>query len=346
MNTDHDASIWPSSSDPYRLETGVLLSDQIEYYAIHHNMIQPFSTDSVRPAGYSLHVGDEFMIAGKLYDFEKQKITDLTIEPYEVAIIKIAEKLCLPRFLIGRWDIKVTLAYKGLMWVGGAQVDPGFKGHLLCPIYNLSNKSVHLKRGSELAVIDFVKTTTFGPQSKKFDTEGKEGRAFHEFEADQLESALVKQVDDIEDVKAKAEAVDNKMTTFTTIIVSLLGLFGVSRFVDEGSLPTIDWSAALIFVLVLLAVVLIKVMSPGIGLMRRTIASLRINPKTLLRMYRWTTYSLVVLTSLVSLGLLYVFVAAPFVDVENRLRKLEQLAQAVEQHPKGAASDGQPDTAP
>ena len=48
-----------------------------------HNMIKPFSWDALRPAGYCLHVGDEFMIAGQRYNLKKEKRDDFTIEPYE-----------------------------------------------------------------------------------------------------------------------------------------------------------------------------------------------------------------------------------------------------------------------
>lgn len=45
--------------------------------------------------------------------------------------------------------------------MGGPQVDPGYIGHLYCPIYNLSDKEVALHIGEPIAVIDFVKTTLF-----------------------------------------------------------------------------------------------------------------------------------------------------------------------------------------
>lgn len=83
------------------------------------------------------------------------------IPSYQVAIVQIRETLNLPKFLIGRWNIRVKRAYEGLLWVGGAQVDPGFRGHLCCPIYNLSNKEVRLEFGDTLAMIDFVVTTPF-----------------------------------------------------------------------------------------------------------------------------------------------------------------------------------------
>ena len=74
-------------------------------------------------------------------------------------MVKTAETINLPRFLIARWNIRVRWAYEGLLWVGGPQVDPGYVGHLFCPLYNLSNETVKLKKGDAIAVMDFVKTT-------------------------------------------------------------------------------------------------------------------------------------------------------------------------------------------
>ena len=213
---------------------------------------------------------------------------ELTIDPYEVAIIKIAEQVCLPRFLIGRWDIKVSLAYRGLMWVGGAQVDPGFKGHLFCPIYNLSNRTVRLSKGEAVAVIDFVKTTPFNNKSIEFETEKNANRDFHDYKADELESALVKQEADIRNVMAKAEMVETKLTAFTTIVVSLLGLFGLSRFIDEKTIPQLDWTFAFAFVLVLVVIALalpIVQSARTVRVMQATTRLLGGSPEILYRMF-------------------------------------------------------------
>jgi hypothetical protein len=85
----------------------------------------------------------------------------LTIEPYQVAIIETYETINMPVYLIGRWNVRTKKAYLGLLWVGGAQVDPGFRGHLCCPIYNLSTEPVTLAFREYLAEIDFATTTPF-----------------------------------------------------------------------------------------------------------------------------------------------------------------------------------------
>jgi hypothetical protein len=91
----------------------------------------------------------------------------VTIQPFEVAVIKTGERIRLPRFMIARWNIRVRHAYAGLLWVGGPQVDPGYAGYLFCPIYNLSDRPVTLYKGEELALMDFSRTTPFDPMKGK-----------------------------------------------------------------------------------------------------------------------------------------------------------------------------------
>jgi len=51
----------PSEDDPHHTHAGgVLLSDEIIFYADNHNLIQPFYRENLKPAGYELTVGDEY----------------------------------------------------------------------------------------------------------------------------------------------------------------------------------------------------------------------------------------------------------------------------------------------
>ena len=154
--------------DDHPDKTGVLLSDEIQFYVDRGHMIFPFDKGNLKPAGYELTVGDEAMLGGKHRCLDDSTQNGrLTIPPFEVAVVKTTETLNLPRFLIARWNIRVAWAYKGLVWVGGPQVDPGYVGHLFCPIYNLSNKPVSIKKGDPIALMDFVKTTSFDECTKQ-----------------------------------------------------------------------------------------------------------------------------------------------------------------------------------
>lgn len=103
---------------------GVLLSDRIEYYCRDYELVSPFEADLLRPAGYDLRVGRNYSIRGerKLLDDDGE----FEIKPYQVAIIETLETINMPRFLIGRWNVRVKKAYQGLLWVGGAQGRSGF----------------------------------------------------------------------------------------------------------------------------------------------------------------------------------------------------------------------------
>jgi len=140
-------------------EHGVLLSNRIEHYCTEYQLVAPFDKEQLRPAAYALSVGRNFSIGGKQEALNDGMV--LTIKPYQVAIIETYQTINMPRYLIGRWNIAVKKAYQGLLWVGGAQVDPGFRGYLCCPIYNLSTEDVVLHFRDNLAVIDFVTTTPY-----------------------------------------------------------------------------------------------------------------------------------------------------------------------------------------
>jgi deoxycytidine triphosphate deaminase len=157
------SALLPSETDPHADTRGVLLSDEIEFYALNHSLIAPFDRANLKPAAYELTIGDEYFLSGEFLALsdESDPKSRVVIPPFQVAVLKTTEVLCLPRYIIARWNIRVRHAYSGLLWVGGPQVDPGYVGHLFCPIYNLSDKEVTLRKGDRIAVIDFVKTTPF-----------------------------------------------------------------------------------------------------------------------------------------------------------------------------------------
>ncbi len=229
-------------SIPYDLNIhrmGVLLSDEIQYYRDNFNLIDPWEPSCLRPAGYDLRVGSNVSINGK--NEELREFQSITIGPYQVAIIETYETLNMPRFLIGRWNIRVALAYDGLLWVGGAQVDPGFRGHLACPIYNLSDKNVSLAFKQPIAMLDFVTTTKLTRHSLSFDWANRKKVVFWQYgpgEADQrnkttriegrLSTLEEKTKTDIsataDDSKQALLDVRQKMDTFVAMILAVLSV--------------------------------------------------------------------------------------------------------------------------
>ena len=179
----------PDSPDEEDLTVGVLLSERIQRLCDKYKMIFPLNKDHLKPASYELSVGDFFSRAGSTRALNPGGSFD--IAPFDVVLIQTLETLNLPRFVIARWNIRVKWAYKGLLWVGAPQVDPGFRGFLSCPLYNLSNKTVTLKHGDAIAAMDFVMTTPVCSASKRYEWEKRTRIVFGDYEKDRLESALL-----------------------------------------------------------------------------------------------------------------------------------------------------------
>ncbi len=139
----------------------VLLDDEIKYYSTRPEqpLIDPFDVSNLKPARYQLTLGPEAKVGGRTVRISEGD--PLVLDPHQVAIVRTYEKLNLPRFLIGRWNLTVESVYKGLLWVGALQVDPGWVGYLPCPLYNLSNDTVSIGYREKLFSIDFVRTTRF-----------------------------------------------------------------------------------------------------------------------------------------------------------------------------------------
>ena len=164
---------WKSLEEDPRQEVwdawpgAVLLDDEIKYYAtkVTPCLISPFNEDNLKPARYQLTLGSEAIVGGKTVHIDEDH--PLVIEPHQAAIVRTQEELNLPRFLIARWNLTVDMVYKGLLWVGALQVDPGWVGYLPCPLYNLSDDKVVIKPGDRLFTIDFVRTTRFKASSNR-----------------------------------------------------------------------------------------------------------------------------------------------------------------------------------
>lgn len=196
----------------------ILLSNEIERYAREHQMIDPLEGECLEPASYNLRLGEQYRVAGKTRILD-DKNPYLTIQPYEVVVLSTYERLCLPRFIIGRWSLRVTAAYEGLLWTGGAQVDPGYQGKLYCPIYNLSNREIQLKYKQKIFSIDFVRATLFteNDQYKCKPWKRKREDSIEEYDKFGLKSELV-------DTSKRAEEASHRIDTFQAITFTVLGI--------------------------------------------------------------------------------------------------------------------------
>jgi deoxycytidine triphosphate deaminase len=246
-------------------EPGVLLSDVIHHYVEWFDLIRPFDEKNLKPANYKLTVGDRYAINGEIKALaDELGKNELVIPPFAVAIIQTRETISMPRFLIGRWNIQVRRAYEGLVWVGGPQVDAGYVGHLFCPIYNLSSNEVILRWGESIAVIDFVKTTSFH-KGKSFEyPDLPEKILFEDYKPQQLISGIVKNVQariedfahQIKQLQTTIVATQNRIDNFVILTFGAVSVLFAAITIFVARTETNSWWSPSLFLISVLAIFL------------------------------------------------------------------------------------------
>jgi deoxycytidine triphosphate deaminase len=145
-------------NDPWPELQGMLNAETIvRYHEEIGEMIRPFKADLLKPASYELTLGPRCLVEGK----EKiltERMPHLVIPQNSIVFVSMRQVLCLPHYIVGRFDLAIDLIYRGLLLGTGPQVDPGFQGALGCPLHNISNEDIQMRLDEPFAKIDFVKT--------------------------------------------------------------------------------------------------------------------------------------------------------------------------------------------
>lgn len=142
---------------------GTLLSDRIRLYIRAVHLIEPetFLADSLRPASYDLHVGDEYYLCR---DKEDEQVFLHGDEQFEIprnGLVYVATRECfnIPYYMVARYSLQVTQVYRGLLIENGLQVDPGYHGRIFVAVHNLTDEPRALVRGQRFLSMDFTLTT-------------------------------------------------------------------------------------------------------------------------------------------------------------------------------------------
>jgi deoxycytidine triphosphate deaminase len=162
-------------NDPWPELQGMLTAERIvEYHkaiggkdpdsdiGAAYGMIRPFELRLLKSASYELSLGSRCVVEGKEV-LLSEKEPRLHIPKNSIVFVSMQQVLCLPHYLVGRFDLAIDFIYRGLLLGTGPQVDPGFQGGLSCPLHNISNEDIELRFGEPFAKIDFVKTVPRDP---------------------------------------------------------------------------------------------------------------------------------------------------------------------------------------
>ncbi len=144
-------ALWDSSDTG-----GVLPARLIDLMLRCGMLLDQADRGNVSGASYDLALGDSYFHKGRVQQLSDGNPT-LLIEPYDYAIVTSHEVANLPKDVCGRFDLSVGQFTSGMILSNGPQVDPGFKGPLLCLLLNASDAPMLLKRRQHYATLEFHK---------------------------------------------------------------------------------------------------------------------------------------------------------------------------------------------
>lgn len=138
--------------DPFpNIAPALLNSADIRAYAEHQTLegrlFEPFDTSRLKSASYEITFVDALCCswpkdATKRSDQILTLGTSLTIPSNGIVFVCPAVKFNLPPYLALRFNLAIRWVHRGLLLGTGPLVDPGFEGHLLIPVHNLTDEDV------------------------------------------------------------------------------------------------------------------------------------------------------------------------------------------------------------
>lgn len=150
------------SIDPFPwIGAALLNSADLLKYLLTVGIVEPFRESNLKGVTYQCTFSGE----AHRYNTETQKMETiqlgddekLELEKNSITYLKIEEKLRVPEYMVLRFNLSVSNAYKGLLLGTGPIVDPGFQGNLFIPLHNLTGNRYTIKKGAPLIRVEFTK---------------------------------------------------------------------------------------------------------------------------------------------------------------------------------------------
>ena len=136
---------------------GLIDHDSIHGFLAAGTLLKDAKRSDVQSASYDLRLGDRALCMGQPVTLTADHPV-LSIPPYSFAWVMAKEKAHFPKFIAGRFDIRIKFFLQGVILSNGPQVDPGYRGALLCMLFNGNDVAVELQRDEHFATIEFHTT--------------------------------------------------------------------------------------------------------------------------------------------------------------------------------------------
>lgn len=153
------------SKDPFP-DVGEALLNSVDLlmYLLTVGIVEPFDVKKLKGETYQCAFSGEV----HYYDTESGKMIEKILKDEEefvlgknsITYLKIEEKYHVPEYMVLRFNLSVSNAYKGVLLGTGPIVDSGFEGSLFIPLHNLTGNDYIIKKGAPLIRVEFTKLST------------------------------------------------------------------------------------------------------------------------------------------------------------------------------------------
>lgn len=150
------------SKDPFpKVGEALLNSADLLMYILTVGIVEPFNVDNLKGVTYACTFsGEAHYYDTNLEKMVKENLKDneeLELAQNSITYLKIAERFHVPEYMVLRFNLSVSNAYKGVLLGTGPIVDPGFEGNLFIPLHNLTGNKYYIKKGAPLIRVEFTK---------------------------------------------------------------------------------------------------------------------------------------------------------------------------------------------
>lgn len=148
--------------DPFP-EVGEALLNSVDLlmYLLMVGIVEPFDVNKLKGVTYQCTFSGEAhrfnQDSGEMEEINIDDTKELILEKNSITYLKIEEKFHVPEYMVLRFNLSVSNAYKGLLLGTGPIVDPGFEGNLFIPLHNLTGNEYVIKKGAPLIRVEFTK---------------------------------------------------------------------------------------------------------------------------------------------------------------------------------------------
>ncbi len=138
-------------------------------------VIDPFEDSHVQPASYDLRIGEQGISTGGKKVVDLKESGYLSMEPGDVAIVTVFERLKLGAQYAARLGLRSKYVRRGLVASMGLQVDPGFYGQLNITLVNLTPQAIVLPYKDDFLSAEFHKLEAPATHPYSGPYQGREG---------------------------------------------------------------------------------------------------------------------------------------------------------------------------